>query len=79
MRREREKRESTGNGRLSIGVAKSNVVAPPRKLVAEKASAIYKSLFLFRLYNPGQVKGFFRKVLVQDINLERGQPSSLIK
>lgn len=54
---ERErKRENRGNGRLSIGVAKSNVAAPPRKLVAEKTSAIYKPPLLFRLYNPERIK-----------------------
>jgi len=49
-------RKSRGNGRLSIGVAKSNVAAPPRKLVAEKASAIYKPSLLLRLYNPVRKK-----------------------
>lgn len=57
-RKERQERgeRKRGNGRLSIGVAKSNVAAPPRKLVAEKASAIYKPSLLLRLYNPERKK-----------------------
>lgn len=56
---------------MSIGVVKSNVVAPPRKLVAEKASAIYKLPFLSPLYNPERIKDFSERFVLQGISLKK--------